>query len=158
MNEEEKLENTKEISKEKFDMFKLCLDESSKISDRRMKNNQFFLVINAAILSALMTLLAKIDNTRTALILFGASIFGILLSKVWKCSILSYKLLNDAKFEVINKMENDFPFKPFSEEWSILKRKEDYKILSQNEAQTSTLFFWAYCAMSIFGFISVFCK
>ena len=41
-NNEQKLNN---IRKEKFDIFKLCVDEASKISDRRMKNNQFLLLL-----------------------------------------------------------------------------------------------------------------
>lgn len=87
-NNEQKLNN---IRKEKFDIFKLCVDEASKISDRRMKNNQFFIVINGAILSALITFFSKIDDIKTCIALIVASVFGMFLSKVnfhSKCKIL----------------------------------------------------------------------
>lgn len=147
-NNEQKLNN---IRKEKFDIFKLCVDEASKISDRRMKNNQFFIVINGAILSALITFFSKIDDIKTCIALIVASVFGMFLSKFWKRSIMSYKMLNSAKFEVINKMENDLIYKPFSEEWDILTRNDKkYNILSKSETNISDLFFFAYLAILLF--------
>ena len=70
---------------------------------------------------------------------------------------MSYKMLKSAKFEVINKMENDLIYKPFSEEWNILTQDDKkYNILSKSETNVSDLFFFSYIAIFLFTSIYLF--
>ncbi len=48
-------------------------------------------------------------------------LFGIALSGVWYFNIRSYRTLNSAKFDIINRIENQLPFAGYSEEWEILR-------------------------------------
>ena len=45
---------------------------------------------------------------------------------LWLLFIRNYKQLNSAKFEIVNKIENDLSFQPFKEEWIILKTNKTY--------------------------------
>ena len=51
------------------------------------------------------------------------SAVGIVTAASWFFSIRSYKRLNRAKFQIINKMEKDLPYQNFSDEWDLLKRQ-----------------------------------
>jgi hypothetical protein len=48
---------------------------------------------------------------------------GCSISGAWWRQLQSYKLLNQAKFVVINAMEDQLPVKVFSDEWEILKQQ-----------------------------------
>ena len=49
------------------------------------------------------------------------SAVGIVLAFAWFFAIRSYKRLNRAKYEVINKIEKDLSYKIFTDEWVLLK-------------------------------------
>ncbi|MEU4578690.1 hypothetical protein [Nonomuraea sp. NPDC023979] len=52
----------------------------------------------------------------------AVALAGIALSATWWLQLKSYRDLNRAKFEVINKIEEQLPIKLFSDEWATLKR------------------------------------
>ncbi|WP_457784557.1 RipA family octameric membrane protein, partial [Streptomyces albidoflavus] len=52
----------------------------------------------------------------------GQPLAGITLSAAWWMQLRSYRDLNTAKFQVINKLEEHLPARIFADEWEALKR------------------------------------
>lgn len=109
--------------KEKIDIYKLCIDMADKTSERRLKTNAFIIAINTGLIS-LNSYLSTAGLSQTA----WSSIIClvcIIVNLYWMFLVSTYKKINEAKYETINKIENDnnFPFKPFNEEHDYLKSK-----------------------------------
>lgn len=138
---------------EKYEFYKLCVEEAGKVSERRMKNNQYFTLLHSALISFIATLYVKETSIKTILAVIFLSALGAILCNLWKKSILSYKGLNSAKFKIICDMENDFDCKCFTDEWNILKESKEYKILSSHETQAARLFFAAYISSIAFHLV-----
>jgi predicted RND superfamily exporter protein len=67
-------------------------------------------------------------SERFGLTLTGA--VGLILCAAWWLLLRSYRLLNSAKFKVINEIEEGFELRPFSREWERLKQEDP---VSRNE-------------------------
>lgn len=63
--------------------------------------------------------------------------------------IRNYKLLNAAKFDVINKIESKLPVSPFVDEWKILKNNKKYKDTTKLEKWLPITFILIYIVMMI---------
>lgn len=108
-----------------LEQWKVYVQMADNTSERRRKSNTFFTTINTMIISVCATNFVGINKN----LVF---ITGILISLAWISSIRSYKMLNSAKFSVINKIEENLPMQGFSEEWDKLKGKKHFK-LTTNE-------------------------
>ena len=80
-----------------------------------------FLSLNTVLVSFLTFTYSLAEDKRLMLALMSA--VGIVTAASWFFSIRSYKRLNRAKFQIINKMEKDLPYQNFSDEWDLLKRQ-----------------------------------
>lgn len=120
-----------------IELYKICLDEACKISERRMKANQNMIMLNSALISVSVTLYDKIDNSLMASLL---PVVGLILCRIWHLTIESYKKLNSAKFEIINDIETNICYPCFKKEWDILCKDKKYSILSKNEQHLPILF------------------
>ena len=142
----------------KFDFYKLCVEEAGKISERRMKNNQYFTLIHAALLSFISTLFTSSNEIKALVAISFLSFVGAILCYHWKCSIIAYKQLNTAKFDIICKMEKEQGFCPvFSDEWLLLKKTEGYRPLSEHENSAAAIFMWAYIMSFLVHAIMIVC-
>lgn len=101
----------KEAPQQYFEIYKLAVEMADKISARRTTANTFFLTLN----SAIILLYDKVNSV-------FLSLMGIILVLSWWLLLKSYRELNSAKFQVIQKMEDNLPASPFKDEWEILKR------------------------------------
>lgn len=108
-----------------LEQWKVYVQMTDNISERRMKSNTFFTTMNTTIIGICATNFIGIHKN----LVF---ITGILISLAWISSIRSYKMLNSAKFSIINKIEENLPIQGFSEEWDKLKSKKHLK-LTTNE-------------------------
>ena len=52
------------------------------------------------------------------------AVAGIVLAIVWRALLAYYRRLNGAKFDVINRLEEQLPVQPYAEEWAILHPNE----------------------------------
>lgn len=110
-----------------LEQYKLFVESSHKVSDRRLSTNSYFLTINSSLLT-LMGLLAGIIADRKPLVLLCVA--GMLISWTWLIQLEDFQRLNSAKFQVINELEARLPANVFQEEWRHLTK---YRGMSRTE-------------------------
>lgn len=96
-----------------------CVEMANSISQRRDTMNNIFVTLNLAIMAAV----SIVWEIKSILILLA----GIVVCALWILFIRNYKLLNSAKFDVINEIEKELPFQPFCKEWEKLTNNKKYK-------------------------------
>lgn len=100
-------------SSQYLELYKLAVEMADRVSARRALANTFFLTVNTA-------LLAFASSGRESL-LWLVALGGITLSGTWWALIKSYRDLNEAKFDVILRMEDKLEVRVFGDEWRKLK-------------------------------------
>lgn len=111
-----------------LEQYKIYINSSEKISDRRQKSNEFFLGLNSALVAALGFIATKTNGLEIANLLILSSIAGITLCYLWYRTIYSYKCLNSGKFKVIHAIEKRLPLALYDTEWEALGRGKNKKI------------------------------
>lgn len=96
-----------------------CVELANSVSQRRDSMNNIMSTLNIAIL----TTTSAFWDTKSITFCF----IGIGASLVWILLIGHYKKLNNAKYEVILKLEEKLPSKPMSDEWDILCSHKKYR-------------------------------
>lgn len=99
-----------------LEQYKIFVDTSEKITEKRLNSNKFYLALNSFVFGLASYL--TIDKNLITIVL---ACIGILISFVWSECISSYKILNSAKFKVILEMEAHLPSTPFKKEDEHLK-------------------------------------
>src|SRR5437667_434058 len=101
-----------------LEQYRIYLHVFNSTCDRRQKSNEFFLVLNAAIIGILGYV--KTKSLPHASILFALIPFiGIGICYSWYRMIRSYRQLNRAKFQVIHTVERKLPLALFETEWNV---------------------------------------
>lgn len=95
-----------------LELFKLAVEMADRVSARRGIANSFFLAIN----TGLAALVGSQD------LRWYVAAAGIVFAAAWWALLKSYRDLNEAKFKVINAMEEQLPVRVFSHEWNLLDR------------------------------------
>lgn len=109
-----------EISPAAIDLYKMAVEMADRVSARRGTSNSFFLSVQTAFVAVLG--LGGPGLTKSLWTSTAVTLAGIALSATWWLQLKSYRDLNRAKFEVINKIEEQLPVKIFSAEWTALNR------------------------------------
>lgn len=123
-----------------FEEFKLMYDSAEKVTDRRIDLNKFNYSICTAIFLAIAFLWNwSLTNTKyTFAGIFVVMLFSgmaVIFTFYWIRQIKDYKLLNSAKFKVMNAMAKEVFFKsdekiqvssfePFQKEWEYLEEMQ----------------------------------
>ena len=123
-----------------LEQYKLFVEMADRVSERRLKTNQFYIGLISGLLVVLAFVLSK-DNFsnlkgyhNTVMLLVG--VLGLLLNLIWLINIRSFRKLNSGKFKVIHEMEAKLPFQPYDREWEIIKlgeKKDNYFQLTRIE-------------------------
>ncbi len=95
----------KDCNKHLLEQYKLFVGTSLDVTSKRLESNKFHLTLNSVIFGFASYMTAI--NQYAAIILL--SVVGIVVSFVWRKSILAYKELNRAKFKVIHQLETYLP-------------------------------------------------
>jgi hypothetical protein len=132
-----------------LEQYKLYVDSSQKLSDRRLSTNSYLFTINSSLLT-LLGLLASLLADRKPLVMIPVA--GCLLSLSWALLITSFKRLNAAKFDVIHALEEKLPARIFQEEWRLLDKgpRKPYTPMSDVERVIPWMFFVFYLILAAF--------
>lgn len=112
------MENTNGDKELLLNQWQTCVDMANSVSQRRDNMNNIFITLNLAIIAAV----SITWDIKSLFIL----IVGIIICILWILIIRNYKLLNTAKFNVINSIEEKLPSTPFKHEWQFLKNSKKY--------------------------------
>ena len=117
-----------------LELYRLYVEMSDRISQRRGSANNYFLAINTTLISLMIASFAYsrlIKDTNldfTLYVIIGVSIVGVAICWAWYSLIMSYKSMNSAKFKVIHDMEEIIGYRPYFDEWEHLSRGENKKV------------------------------
>lgn len=109
-----------------LEQYRIYIHIFNSTSDRREKNNEFYLGLNTAIIGILGYLETKNLTANNSVIFMFAPLMGIAICYCWYEMIITYKMLNKAKFAVLHKMEEKLPVSLFKTEWELLGKGVDY--------------------------------
>jgi hypothetical protein len=102
---------------ERLEIYKLLVEMSDRVSQRRQSANSFYLSVNTLLVGGSAYLGTLRPGPMNVIVI---SVAGIAICAVWIINILSYKTLNQAKFKVINALESKLVEQPFHDEWAHL--------------------------------------
>lgn len=101
-----------------MEAYKLAVEMADRVSARRAVANAFFLTVNTTLV-AVVGLRGEVASS--ALLTVSVCFAGIAVAGCWWFLLQNYRRLNDAKFAVINKIEEEhLPVRLFSDEWAAL--------------------------------------
>lgn len=129
---------------ELLDLYKLMIDSSESLIQRRQKTNAFFITAIGSLL-AIAGLLVKSGalNSGTIWLLYGFAVVGLLLCNSWRNLIDNYGKLNKAKFDVILRLEQELSAQIYAAEWVSLGkglRPSKYRSFTSTEKNVPLYF------------------
>ena len=97
------------MSVDPFKQYRLIVEDTAKLSDRRQIVNNYHISANAILLGTIGILaqISKLDSFRTLLIVLAFAILGIILCRNWRKLIKNYKRLVGVRIELLEQMETD---------------------------------------------------
>jgi hypothetical protein len=127
-----------------LELYKLMIDSSENLIQRRQKTNAFFITVIGSLL-AIAGLMVKSEalHSGTIWMLYGFAIVGLLLCNSWKNLIDNYGKLNKAKFDVILRLERELDAQVFAAEWVSLGkglRPRKYRSFTSTEKNVPLYF------------------
>lgn len=127
-----------------IELYKMMVESSEKLIERRQKTNAFFVTVIGSLLP-IVTLLLEADmlHGKSKLILYGFSFVGLLLCNSWINLIDNYGKLNQAKFDVILRLEKELSAQIYLAEWIALGKGEKpkkYKSFTKTEKNVPFFF------------------
>jgi hypothetical protein len=134
-----------------FALYELYLGTAEKVSDRRANANSWMLTVNSAIVALYGYLQAdklSVNEGQKAVWLLAIPATGLIVCVAWRALLGSYRQLNRAKFEVLQKLEGLFPVQPFTREQEIY-RIHRRKGLAAVERSIPACFFFLYVVILI---------
>jgi hypothetical protein len=113
-----------------FEQYKLYVETTDKVSERRSVANNFFLTANTLLVSIFGIVIGKdaLSTTSNGIWLALFAIAGIVFSLAWFFIVKSYRQLNSGKFKVILAIEQNLPLALFKAEWTALGEGHDPKL------------------------------
>lgn len=143
-----------------FEQYKLFVNTSEALAQRRQGVNTFFLSVNSLLLAA-GGIVAR-DGSSSGfggpgwLVLIVLSLTGTGLCLVWRRLIHSFSQLAAGKFRVILALERRLPAKLFSAEWTALGSGTDptiYKPFTRTESMTPMAFLLLHVTLLPLGLV-----
>ena len=142
-----------------FEQYKLLIDSSHKIDERRGNSNNFFVSINTIFISFLLSNSTKLKDLDTIYIPFLELLVlvGIIIAWYWLRVINSYKKLNYVNYSLIQALEKLLPTFTFSLRGKIEADQDDNQasnraniiLIKENILPKLFLFIYILCFLSI---------
>ncbi|HEY2093498.1 MAG TPA: hypothetical protein VGJ81_16600 [Thermoanaerobaculia bacterium] len=123
------LPTTDDRHREAFELYKLMVQSSEALVNRRQAVNTFFLTMNGALLTAIGLIVQNHSVIRlAALAILVLAVAGALLCGAWHSLLRSFGQLNTGKFKVINSLETQLSAAIYAAEWEALERGRNPKV------------------------------
>lgn len=146
-----------------IEQYKAYLKTSEDVVARRQSVSNFYITVNATLLSILSTLIAILNLLGkdyspyiTVASCFLLSVLGVVLCYNWRRLIYSYGQLNAAKMKVISAIEKNLPFDIYDVEWQVQTDKlgkKKYVSFTSIEKMIPLLFVGIYCIIFVVAII-----
>ena len=137
-----------------FSEYKLYTEQKENFIDRNFRTNRFYMIAVIFIIFAMIyTGNVIFLNKITATLVFA--LFGVATSALWWMNVDSYNTLIKIKYgDVIEKIEEKFPIKPFTDEYKGIEESRKNKVFMFSDIQkfiaaVAALFFFAVCVSEI---------
>jgi ABC-type antimicrobial peptide transport system permease subunit len=147
-----------------FNEYKQYCEQKENFIDRNFKTNKFYMVAVIALIFALIFTGNVVFLHRISATLIFA-IFGVAAASLWWMNVDSYNTLIKVKYaNVIEKIEEQLPVKPFTEEYKGIEDFRKNKVFMFSDMQKfiaafAALFFFAVCISELTPlFVSVYEK
>jgi hypothetical protein len=114
---------------QKVDLYKLMVEMADRVSARRGAANGFFLTLHTALAAVIAAL--PLPETGFRPVVLGVT--GLLLAFAWWVLLRRYRVLNAAKYDVIQEMEECLPSQPYRREWALLTTRPKWSELKGKE-------------------------
>ena len=142
-----------------LEQYKLYVEMADRVSQRRDQSNRFYASLLAGMI-ALMVVLTRFDISEDvwAIVFLVGGLFGLFLSVVWFVNIKSYRVLNTAKFKIINELENKLPTQGYAKEWDLLRSPIDspkYLQLTKVEQFVPVIMFVLFGGLVIYSVVTI---
>lgn len=98
-----------------LEQYKLYVEMADRISQRRSISNTFFLTLNSAFITVIVSLFPGESIGATWLLLPLAAL--IVQCLAWYFIVRSYRMLNSCKYNIVNELEERLPATPWKTEW-----------------------------------------
>ncbi len=142
-----------------FEQYKLFLQTSETLVQRRQNVNNFYITANTILVSLCGTVVAiNIILKFKIMIIIAFAIVGIGLSLSWINMLISYGNLNSSKMKIISVLEKNLPASLFDAEWEVLTDKlnnKRYISFTDSEKKIPQLFLVLYTVIIIIASVSV---
>lgn len=109
-----------------IEVYKLYVESSQRISDRRLTASNFLLAANSALMTTFGIAAGLWGRNAWLLAIIAA---GIIICAVWASIIRAYGNLNYAKFQVIFDLERSLPAAPFTREWKLCRDQKEHRYM-----------------------------
>ena len=140
-----------------LEQWSVYVESTHKVSERRLKNNRFYLRLLIALLAV-----AGIGNELevvTSAGVFFIGLIGLPFCVLWTFHILSYKQLNSGKYRVLWTLAEQLSFDPFKMEWERLQEGEKPSVYIKHttvEVWWPRVFGYFYAIAALWGGLAVF--
>ena len=131
-----------------FQEYKMYTEQKENFIERNFKTNKFYMIAVICLIFALIyTNNILFLNKLTATLVFA--FFGVAVSSLWWMNVDSYNTLIKIKYgDVIEKIEEKLPIRPFADEYKSIEEYKNKKIFMFSDIQkliaiASALFFFA---------------
>ena len=102
-----------------LEIYKTYVHDAIQIASRRHLTNALMFTAASALLGLIIPNFGDGDISSLCL-----SACGLLFCSIWSGILSSYYNLSHAKFYVVNDMEKQLSYAPYTEEWKILKERK----------------------------------
>ena len=99
-----------------LDQYKLFVETSQHVSDRRQNANNYLLTLTSSLVLLYITFLSTFGHHWWNVFI---PVTGVVVCFIWYSLVCSYKDLNTAKFVVIHELEEQLPVSLFKYEWHV---------------------------------------
>lgn len=126
------------------ELYKIMVNSSEKLIERRQKTNAFFITVIGALIAVMTFIIeSRILQGSQGYTLIGFTVVALLICKSWYNLIDNYGKLNKAKFDVILKLEEKMDAQIYYAEWIALGkgvRPKKYKSFTSTEKNVPIYF------------------